>query len=276
MNELHKGIIIRSFGKKWKNVLNKQEILSAVLQIIDLKWDIDIEDYPKTVLDFVCCTGDIQLLNYFSLRGVNIDPLPSDNDNWRHPLFYAIIFGHKNVIKFYNDKGFNFNKSIYCKNRTTATPLMIAVTITDELPEMLDFVLQYKQDINKKNSDGNTALIIACMEDSLYAVKKLLLRKANVNIVNNDGKIALYFVKSDTIFSLLLMNTQNINHKDNMGNTVLICFINEFKVEYVTKLLYAGADPNISNKNFETPLSKCIELQIGSIYELLIDYGATL
>ena len=59
-------------------------------------------------------------------------------------------------------------------------------------------------DINAKNKDGETALMLASSEGHLEIVKLLLLRKgADVNIKNNDGKTALDLAKTKEIKDLL-------------------------------------------------------------------------
>lgn len=85
------------------------------------------------------------------------------------------------------------------------TPLMMAVQtlesnpygLPDDMKNTIDVLLAAGADINKQDSDGNTALIHAAMEGSHGVTDYLVSRGADVNIRNNGGGDYLDAFNSD-------------------------------------------------------------------------------
>ena len=81
-----------------------------------------------------------------------------------------------------------------------------------------------KSDVNAKDKNGDTALILAANNGKVEVVEKLLGKGADVNLADKNG------------------------------NTALIWAANNGKVEVVEKLLAKGADVNLANKDGYTAL----------------------
>ena len=66
------------------------------------------------------------------------------------------------------------------------------------LKEMMDLLLEYKADINAPSRKGDTVLHIAAAlsQDSTLAVEYLVLKGANVNLLNRQGKTPLDLAKN--------------------------------------------------------------------------------
>ena len=128
-------------------------------------------------------------------------------------------------------------------------------------------------DVNAKNSDGYTALILASSNGRTEIVAMLLDAGANVNARTNTnywGSTALIRAsenKHTEIVSMLLDNGADVNATDDDGDTALMRVINcdeeddrpWYQVEYdiieiVEMLLTAGADVNVVNNNNKTAL----------------------
>lgn len=81
-------------------------------------------------------------------------------------------------------------------------------------------------DINSKDEDGWTALMIASENDKKKIVKLLIELGADVKVQDDDeGKTALMhaiYVNSDENAKILLKNGSDINAKDNYGQTPFI------------------------------------------------------
>jgi len=84
--------------------------------------------------------------------------------------------------------------------------------------------------------------------------------------------------KVDQIEELLKKPYINIDSRDSDGNTPLMVAIRRFfgitKIEAVKLLLNAGANPNIQNKDKDTPLIYAVEYNYPEIVQMLIDHGA--
>lgn len=110
-------------------------------------------------------------------------------------------------------------------------------------------------DINKKNKHGATVLMIACAQPSIDIVKLLIKNGANVNLRDNEGRCALFYVSGyyDTDkdkVRLLIKNGANVNSQDNHCVTSLMRKCGEYKINIDIVKLYIenGADINLSDK----------------------------
>lgn len=134
-------------------------------------------------------------------------------------------------------------------------------------------LLKEGADVNAKNSDGYTALILASSNGRTEIVAMLLDAGANVNARTNTnywGSTALIRAsenKHTEIVSMLLDNGADVNATDNDGDTALMRVINCDEeddrpwyqvesdiIEIVEMLLTAGADVNVVNDSRKTAL----------------------
>ena len=79
--------------------------------------------------------------------------------------------------------------------------------------------------VNHANSDGDTALILAAVNNKSDIVQVLLNNGANVNHANSDGDTALMSAtqrRNIDIVQLLLNNGANVDHANIHGDTALI------------------------------------------------------
>ncbi len=136
-------------------------------------------------------------------------------------------------------------------------------------------------DVNAKNDDGLTPLMLACYTDTKGNIVKLLIDKgADVNTKDNDGETPLlYACANDTtgnIVKLLIDNGADVNAKDNDGDTPLMfaCY-KDTKGNIVKLLLDKGADVNVKNNDGLTPLMvACAYNKNDKIVKSLLDHGA--
>ena len=87
---------------------------------------------------------------------------------------------------------------------------MIAVLIGDE--EMSALLIKKKADIEAKDNEGNTALMMAATKENIKVVELLLGNGADLNARNNSGNTALALAKSSGVYRTQvvrrLLNTQ--------------------------------------------------------------------
>lgn len=138
--------------------------------------------------------------------------------------------------------------------------------IIDGLP-MEEVLLKLLEiyDVNMTDEDGDTALIITCMNSEREYMKKnieiLLEVGANVNVQCNKGWTPLMWVSGNEISDIkapitkmLLEAGANLNLQNEKGTTALILACNENDSQIVEILLEAGADPNILNNEGNSAL----------------------
>jgi ankyrin repeat protein len=102
-----------------------------------------------------------------------------------NPLLQAAAQGNTAVVQQLLDKGAN----IESKDKNGYTALILAAVFNNT--EVVKLLLARGANIEAKNNDGNTALIWAAFKDKLEVVKLLLANGANINAKNNDGDTAL-------------------------------------------------------------------------------------
>jgi len=106
--------------------------------------------------------------------------------------------------------------------------------------------------------NNNIKLIWKSMFGNTEAVENLLKEGADVNAKNCDGYTALILASSNgrtEIVKLLLEKGANVNAKDNNGETALHSASENGHTEIVAKLLEKGADVNAENNYGQTALS---------------------
>ncbi len=95
---------------------------------------------------------------------------------------------------YFNSKRFKNEKFIISSEKIPATnfsPLMYLVFCSPQHPKLKKYVYQFRNIIDKQNSIGWTALMIAAALPNKGMVKELLINGADVNITAADGNSAL-------------------------------------------------------------------------------------
>jgi ankyrin repeat protein len=99
-------------------------------------------------------------------------------------------------------------------------------------------------DINIRNENGWTGLIIACFNSHIDVASFLILNGANVNAVNDNGTSVFMYAKTPVlqdfqgiyILDLLIRNGAEINHLDRFSKTVLD-YVRQHKNEELSEWL---------------------------------------
>lgn len=119
--------------------------------------------------------------------------------------------------------------------------------------EAIDFFIKKdKQNLNKKDNNGETALMHAARNGNIKIATKLFNYKQNINEINNFGYTALMIAieneHQDIINLLLKQKDIDINKTNKFGWTALM-FAAKFKNTEVVKIL-VEKEANINKKDF--------------------------
>ena len=150
------------------------------------------------------------------------------------------------------------------------TYLLEAAVIDD--PDKVADALDAGANVNTKDNDGRTSLILASRHGHTEIVTMLLANGADVNAKNNDGWTALIvasFYGHTEIVTMLLEKGADVNAKNNDGYTALIMASEREHMEIVIDLLANGADVNAKDDNDYTALDWAVEFGHTSVVELL-------
>jgi len=122
-----------------------------------------------------------------------------------------------------------------------------------DIEEVKEF-LAAGTDVNAKDKDGWTALLMAASRGKKEIVKLLLAKGAKVNAKSNNGTTPLHMSSKAEVAELLIANGADVNARTQKGSTPLH-FSAQHAASHIVKLLIPnGADVNLKNGFGKTPL----------------------
>ena len=141
----------------------------------------------------------------------------------------------------------------------SAIPLNIAAWAN--CPETVKVLLSYKPDLEILDTGADLALSAATYYGNTEVIR--LLREAGANINHRSALNAFPLqmaVKQnlENVLPILMDYNPKVNLVDNHGNTALHCMQSYTSVTIAKVLVNGGADPNIRNKEQETPICRAV------------------
>jgi len=142
---------------------------------------------PPEIRDFVdaAAIGNIDLMNQDLALGLNPD-ITLNNDP-KTALVYAVDNNKHEAVKLLLEHNANPNVKI----RGTSYPIIEASYAG--YTEIVDLLIQYKADLNKRKQDGSgiTPLMFACIQGKKEIVQKLINANADPNLKSGQNSTAL-------------------------------------------------------------------------------------
>jgi ankyrin repeat protein len=171
--------------------------------------------------------------------------------------------------------------SVSSKNTGGETPLHLAVRSNKNIAKLL---LTKGAEVNAKDDDGMTPLLVAAWRNGRKAVVALLLAHgADVNAKNKHDTTPLHYsadfdghkdwANTRGVVELLLSHGAKVNAKDNIGSTPLHEAAFEGNKPVAELLLAHGTEVNAKNNKDATPLHLAAE-KGDKVVELLLAHGA--
>lgn len=156
-------------------------------------------------------------------------------------LMYCAMYGGKTGVEKLLDNGARVEDT---NNEGKAAIHFAVASYTDKQHDCVSAILKHGADINRTDSEGNTAVILSVFNDNVQCLQKLIDNKADVEVQNRMGVSALGFSSEhdkDYIMSLLLKAGVKHNLKLNNGETALIIAAKNNSVKVLKMLLWSGA-----------------------------------
>src|SRR5690606_17035215 len=156
------------------------------------------------------------------------------------------------------------------------TPLHQAVW-NNEAEVVNELLKDNNININTLNDQGDSALVLACMQNNLRIAQQLINAGADLQLNRLDGNSVLHYSSgcgNKEIVKLLIEKGMDINSKNNEGETPLlvaaICGHNDVS----SLLIEAGANVNEKDNDQNSALHYASEKGFNEIVEQLIMAGA--
>lgn len=173
------------------------------------------------------------------------------------------------MFKFRNNFFRNYSKNLEypCSRNTLSdnfTMLMFMIINMTDIDIIADYVSKNRNQVNKQNNKGWTALMIACCSSNIYGndtVELLLQNNADANMKNNNLQTALTLsiINNNTnsnieTIMILLNYLAYINPQDIEKNTPLMYVCKNYNLELVKLLLDHKANVDILDIDRNSPL----------------------
>jgi ankyrin repeat protein len=181
---------------------------------------------------------------------------------------------HNNSKELLNVTDSNSNSAVIIAARSGHAPVLRAL-------------LKYGANINVKNKEGISPLLMATKAGNLDCVETLLqvneivsnTTQRDIELLNDNGKSLLHFAVSHNQVEIVAMLCEFaidlLDWTDKHGNTPLHVAAKYGKYDCMKILLETAADPNILNRRGKTPLSLARSRSQRHCVKLLKDYGGS-
>jgi ankyrin repeat protein len=239
--------------------------IEAVKQHLAAGTDVDARDAEdKTPLQHAVYWGPKEIVALLIAKGADVNA----NDNaGETSLHWAVVGGKKEIVAALINNGANVN----AKNDEGETPLDFAPT----KPEIADLLSKHG---GKTGGELPPATLLQALNRvDLEGIKDLLAKGADVNAKDDDGGTPLLIavtLGNKEIAALLIANGADVNAKDPRGTTPLHGAALRGHKEIVKLLIAKGADVNAKSVDGFTSLHRVVGRGHKEIVELLIANGA--
>ena len=219
-----------------------------------INFDINQRGGPKvaTLLQYASNLGRVDAVD--ALLDADADPNVCDQED-NCPLMDASENGHVQIVRKLLDKKADINKKPGISDRTA---LFYACTFGKE--DVVDVLLNADADPNVCGGD-NSPLIIASKKGHVQIVRKLLDKKADINLTGIMGRTALFYACTfdrQDVVTVLLDAKADPNICDFEGQSPLMEASRNGYIKIIQKLLVNNADIFKKNNDGKTALSLAV------------------
>ena len=145
--------------------------------------------------------------------------------------------------------------------------------------ETLQEIISHNAHLDAQNTNGETALWLACAYRQQDSIRILLDAGCNTNITNNNGETSLYAALfgncSKPIVQAIIDHGAVVNAANKHNETPLMIAFGRGKIDFINVLLRAGANPN----NIDAVGNACLHHAVGGdcskeVLQAIINHGA--
>ena len=265
-------------GSKNGNFLAKlvaKNGLSGILEQPSGAKDVDFEKMEdgNPSLSLAASRGDLNSVRYLLQKGVDVNERDLSANT---ALLSVVKFGNGpsvfKIVQLLISSGADIN----AKNRNSETPLLISCQ--EDLYNVAELLLERGCETNIKNVDSYSPLLYAVENNNRKLTEMLLQYGADANVKSNDKTTPLHLAavnRSVHTAELLLQHGADIEATDELGRTGLAeaaCFC---CLSMVQLLLQYGSNVHAKDKAGKTPLMLAVSDESIPIIKVLLDHGAS-
>jgi len=195
--------------------------LECVELLLNAGADINIHSfhYEETPLHLATRNGHSSVVALLIERGANIKMISAGNDyksDWYGAaVAVAAFFNHKDIVEMLYEKGAeNPGNNLEASDLENSLKEALKAAVRNGSLDSLRYLLDVGVDVNSYDSDLVTPLCDACYYNQIECARELLLRGADVNLVDRYGWSPLKLAAGEgytEICRMLLDNQANIN-----------------------------------------------------------------
>jgi ankyrin repeat protein len=229
--------------------------------------DVDFHgEESLTALQAACRYNNIEAAKILLEEGADLNAGSAEG---RTPLYYAIGENENRLplIELLINVGADVNvlgpeASYYPGYSWSLTGRFTHLMLNYESPKVIELLLDAKAEVDARDSEGRTALMLHSFFGSAHIVTLLIEAGADVNAKNNYGETALLYALRSAgyggwdILKALLEAGADINAQTNTGDTPLMFAMNYSSAKGIQALIEAGARENAQDNNGVTALMK--------------------
>ncbi|MEW5674783.1 ankyrin repeat domain-containing protein [Flavobacterium enshiense] len=177
-------------------------------------------------------------------------------------LQWALTYDLNDVAEELIERGADVNTYASDIDRT----ILMEAFFSDSIqPQVIHKIIDAGADLTIKTKDKETALMFACTDNDIIAVKKILAANTDINAESKNGQTALCYAArnktQDTVLlELLVAKGAKINTNTIYGRNALIEAVSSGSIEKVKFLVEKGALVNKKSEGFGgvSPLSEAV------------------
>lgn len=205
------------------------------------------------------------------------DLLESENVMGYMPVHIAALCGQVQALEQLVSRGADIHRQL--KHGWTILHLAMAHDGSKDRKGMVKKLIELSVDVERRNENGETALLFACRMQRWNAVHELIRANADAIIVDSRGDTPLHWVARngyrDTL-SLLLSLGADLNAVNKKGHTPLFAAVMKGNVYAVRMLLARAADAGITGVSGRSPLHIAVEKGRVGVIQTLLEHDSNI
>ncbi|XP_031555564.1 serine/threonine-protein phosphatase 6 regulatory ankyrin repeat subunit C-like isoform X2 [Actinia tenebrosa] len=244
---------------------------SEIRGLLDAGADVNITDesWKRTPLFYAVLGNFENVVRVLIKAGANVNTKDREEKSC---LFFAVLSDHSNIARVLIGAKADVNAINKFQKKT---PIFYAVSNGNG--ELVDALIDAGADVNKTDSDGQTALFCALRSKNDNIVRAIIDAGADVNKTEKYGRTALFIAvlhDNKSIVQALIDAGDDVNKTDIVYQTALFSAVRQDNESNVRALIDAGADVNNTDKYGETALFSAVRQDNESNVRALFDASA--